>query len=546
MRRSINFRTIAPYALLLPGLLWLAVFYVYPAIQMFLVSLWTGNIQDGFEQTWNWGIYPQAITEYWPWIARSIVYGGLATILAFALGFPLAYAIAFRGGQYKNLLLFLVIAPFFTSFLLRTISWKIILADDGLLLGPLKAIGILPEEFRLLATPAAVIAGITYNFLPFMTLPLYVALEKIDRRLLEAAEDLYAGPWRPQGTIAGALVGGILGVVVGVVMEYGPLSLGIPGAIIGGLVGTYLISQAFVRVTLPLAVPGIFAGSLLTFIPAVGDYINAELLGNPAVADDRERHPGPLPEGHRLSDRVGAVVHPDARDPGRRADLHPPARHRGPDLMATSAAVAVRPPRDRREPRSARLVDRWLLPLYVLGVTAYLVLPVLIMIIFSFNDPAGRSNLTWRGFSLDAWLNPLGRPGLAEAVGNSLVIAFISTIVATILGTLIALALVRYQFRGRSATNLLIFLPMSTPGDRPRRVPADDVHRLGRAAVRARGRGLPAQHPDDHHRPHHVQHQLRGGHREGPDAGLPAASRGSGDGPRAPTSGRPSGRSPSR
>jgi spermidine/putrescine transport system permease protein len=281
MRRSINFRTIAPYALLLPGLLWLAVFYVYPAIQMFLVSLWTGNIQDGFTQTWNWGIYPEAMTEYWPWIARSIVYGGLATILAFALGFPLAYAIAFRGGQYKNLLLFLVIAPFFTSFLLRTISWKIILADDGLLLGPLKAIGIMPEEFRLLATPAAIIFGITYNFLPFMTLPLYVALEKIDKRLLEAAEDLYAGPWRPQGTIAGTIVGGLLGVAVGVVMEYGPLSLGIPGAIIGAVVGTYLVSQAFVRVTLPLAVPGIFAGSLLTFIPAVGDYINAELLGNP-------------------------------------------------------------------------------------------------------------------------------------------------------------------------------------------------------------------------------------------------------------------------
>jgi spermidine/putrescine transport system permease protein len=281
MRRSINFRTIAPYALLLPGLLWLAVFYVYPAIQMFLVSLWTGNIQDGFTQTWNWGVYPEALNEYWPWIGRSIVYGGLATLLAFALGFPLAYAIAFRGGAYKNLLLFLVIAPFFTSFLLRTISWKIILADDGLVLGPFKAVGILPEEFRLLATPAAVVAGITYNFLPFMTLPLYVALEKIDRRLLEAAEDLYAGPWRPQGTIAGTIIGGVLGVVVGVVMEYGPLPLGIPGAIIGALVGTYLVSQAFVRVTLPLAVPGIFAGSLLTFIPAVGDYINAELLGNP-------------------------------------------------------------------------------------------------------------------------------------------------------------------------------------------------------------------------------------------------------------------------
>jgi spermidine/putrescine transport system permease protein len=281
MRRAIRLRAIAPYALLLPGLFWLALFYVYPAIQMFLVSLWTGNINDGYVQTWNWGIYPEALSEYWPWLTRSILYGGLATVLAFALGFPLAYAIAFRGGAYKNLLLFLVIAPFFTSFLLRTISWKIILADNGLLLGPIKAAGILPEEFRLLATPAAVVAGITYNFLPFMTLPLYVALERMDKRLIEAAEDLYAGPWRPQGTIVGLVVGGVLGFVVGQVMDYGPLTLAIPGAIVGGLVGTFLISQAFIRVTLPLALPGIFAGSLLTFIPAVGDFINAELLGNP-------------------------------------------------------------------------------------------------------------------------------------------------------------------------------------------------------------------------------------------------------------------------
>jgi spermidine/putrescine transport system permease protein len=281
MRRTVNFRTIAPYALLAPGLLWLALFYVYPAIQMFLVSLWTGNVNDGFQQTWNWGIYPEAVQEYWPWIARSIVYGGLATILAFALGFPLAYAIAFRGGAYKNLLLFLVIAPFFTSFLLRTISWKIILSDNGIVLGPIKDIGLLPDEFQLLATPAAVIAGITYNFLPFMTLPLYVALEKIDRRLIEAAEDLYAGPWRPRGTIVGGILGGVLGAVVGLVMGYGPLPLGIPGLVVGALVGTFLISEAFVRIVFPLSLPGVFAGSLLVFIPAMGDYINAELLGNP-------------------------------------------------------------------------------------------------------------------------------------------------------------------------------------------------------------------------------------------------------------------------
>jgi spermidine/putrescine transport system permease protein len=281
MRRALHLRAIAPYALLLPGLLWLVLFYVYPAFQMFLVSLWTGNIDAGYTQTWNWGIYGEAISEYWPWLARSIVYGGLATILAFALGFPLAYAIAFRGGAYKNLLLFLVIAPFFTSFLLRTISWKIILADDGLLLGPIKDLGLLSDEFRVLATPAAVIAGITYNFLPFMTLPLYVALEKIDKRLIEAAQDLYAGPWRPQGTFVGLSIGAILGAVVGAVMDYGALTLGIVGGLAGAIVGTFLISQAFIRVTLPLALPGIFAGSLLTFIPAVGDFINAELLGNP-------------------------------------------------------------------------------------------------------------------------------------------------------------------------------------------------------------------------------------------------------------------------
>jgi spermidine/putrescine transport system permease protein len=280
-RRRLSRRAVAPYVLLAPGLLWLALFYIYPAIQMFLVSLWTGDFQNGYEMTFNFGIYPEALAEYWPWIVRSVEYGGLATILAFALGLPMAYTIAFRGGVYKNVLLFLVIAPFFTSFLLRTISWKIILADDGLVLGPLKEAGLLDQDFRLLATPAAVVAGITYNFLPFMTLPLYVALEKIDKRLIEAAEDLYAGPWRPGGTIAGAIIGALAGLLIGLILDYSVPAFGIGGGVFGAVVGTFLISQAFIRVTLPLALPGIFAGSLLTFIPAVGDFINAELLGNP-------------------------------------------------------------------------------------------------------------------------------------------------------------------------------------------------------------------------------------------------------------------------
>jgi spermidine/putrescine transport system permease protein len=226
--------TATAYLLLAPGIAYLAIFYLYPTLQMFLVSLWTGTAEGGYQLTFNFGIYPQAVAQYSDHFLRSLLYGGIATLLTFVIGFPLAYFIAFRGGRYKSLLLFLVIAPFFTSFLLRTLSWRIIFADQGLALGPLKDLGLLPDEFRLTATPTAVIAGITYNFLPFMTLPLYVALEKIPPNLLEAAEDLYAGTW-----------------------------------------------QRFRRVTLPLALPGVFAGSLLTFIPAVGDFVNAELLGSP-------------------------------------------------------------------------------------------------------------------------------------------------------------------------------------------------------------------------------------------------------------------------
>ena len=223
-----------PLLLLAPAIAWLVAFYVYPAIQMLQASLWSGTLESGFTFSWaNAATYSTALGRYSDQFLRSILYAAVSTLVCLALAFPLAYTIAYRAGRFRTILLFIVIAPFFTSFLLRVLAWKTVLADDGFLLGPLKSIGLLPEEFRILATPVAVIFGISYNFFPFMVLPIYVSLEKIDRRLVEAAKDLYAGPVR-----------------------------------------------AFQRITLPLALPGVFAGSLLVFIPAMGDFVNAELLGS--------------------------------------------------------------------------------------------------------------------------------------------------------------------------------------------------------------------------------------------------------------------------
>ena len=275
-------KRVVPYLLLAPGLLWLVVFYVLPSIQMFVTSFWSGTLETGYELALsNISNYTAALTRYSTQFIRSIIYGGAATLLTFAISYPLAYTIAFRGGRFKNLLLFLVVAPFFTSFLLRTLSWKIILSDNGVIFGPLKDIGILPDDFRVLATPMAVVAGITYNFLPFMTLPIYVALEKIDFRLVEAAQDLYAGPWQRGGTLVGGLVGGVLAAGLSFAFGWPPVIPVVLALLVGAFVGRVFVSEAFVRVTFPLSLPGVFAGSLLTFIPAVGDYVNAEFLGNP-------------------------------------------------------------------------------------------------------------------------------------------------------------------------------------------------------------------------------------------------------------------------
>jgi spermidine/putrescine transport system permease protein len=219
---------------LLPGAIYLLVFYVIPTLSMLSVSLQTGSLEQGYRLTWNGGIYAEVLLRNDTQILRSLAYGLIVTAVCLLISYPLAYTIAFRGGRWKNALLFLVILPFFVSFVIRTLSWKLVLADQGFILGTLKDWGLLGEGFRLLATPMAVVGGLIYNFLPFMALPLYVSLEKMDRSLLDAAGDLYSSK-----------------------------------------------AAAFWRVTLPLSLPGVFAGSLLTFIPAVGDFINAEFLGGP-------------------------------------------------------------------------------------------------------------------------------------------------------------------------------------------------------------------------------------------------------------------------
>ena len=230
-----------PYALLAPGLVWLLVFFVAPMLTLGSQSLQEGSVEEGYTFTGNVAIYADAIARYWPHLLRSVGYAGSATVLALVLGYPLAYFMALKAGRWKNVLLVLVIAPFFTSFLIRTLAWRTILADTGWVTDIAQATGFttllqavgLTNNDTLLASKFAVIAGLTYNFLPFMILPLYTSLERLDPRLVEAAGDLYASPWR-----------------------------------------------AFRHVTWPLSLPGVVAGTLLTFIPAAGDFINSRLLGN--------------------------------------------------------------------------------------------------------------------------------------------------------------------------------------------------------------------------------------------------------------------------
>jgi spermidine/putrescine transport system permease protein len=227
-------RRLVPYFLLGPGLIWLILFFVVPMYFMGRLSLEQGTVTGGdFQFTWQFSNFTDALSNYDTQFVRSFYYGGVATLLALAIGYPLAYMIAFRSGRFKNALLFAVIAPFFTTYLIRTLAWQTILNDTGVVVDTMKTLGLIANDGRLLDTPGSVIAGLTYNFLPFMILPIYASLERIDESLIEAAKDLYASA-----------------------------------------------RAAFWRVTLPISAPGIVAGVLLTFIPAVGDYINADFLGS--------------------------------------------------------------------------------------------------------------------------------------------------------------------------------------------------------------------------------------------------------------------------
>ncbi len=231
-------RRLAPYGLLGPGTIWLVLFFVVPMYYMGQMALRSGSLDTGgFTFSWEWANFGDALSGYDEQLVRSFLYAGSATLIALAIAYPLAYAIALRAGRWKLLLLFAVVAPFFTTYLIRTIAWKTILADASPAVDVLQFLQLVPQDGRVLATGGAVIAGLTYNFLPFMILPIYASLERMDVRLIEAAQDLYASSTR-----------------------------------------------AFLKVTLPITAPGIVAGVLLTFIPAIGDYINAALLGGTGQA----------------------------------------------------------------------------------------------------------------------------------------------------------------------------------------------------------------------------------------------------------------------
>jgi spermidine/putrescine transport system permease protein len=230
-------KALVPYGLLAPGGLWILFLFIIPMVAMASLSLQEGSAIEGFQMTWHFANYANALSENQEILIRSLRNGAIVTVISLLLSYPAAYWIAFYGGKRKTGYLLILLLPFFISFVIRTVAWSFILSDDGIVFGTLKDIGLLPDSFRVIGTTVSVIAGITYNLLPFTLLPLYVSLEQIDRRFVEAAKDLYSSR-----------------------------------------------AQAFRKVVFPLSLPGVFAAVLLTFIPATGDYVNAAVLGGPGTS----------------------------------------------------------------------------------------------------------------------------------------------------------------------------------------------------------------------------------------------------------------------
>ena len=387
-------RWLAPWGLLTPGMAWLVIFFVVPLGFLAYQSLQSG-IFPSYEFTWEFSNYREALSDNREQLVRSFWYAGIATVLALAFSYPLAYWIAFRAGKWKNVFLVLVVAPFFVTYLIRTIAWQTILSDDGTVVSVLRTVGLLADDGRLLATSTAVVAGITYNYLPFAILPIYVSLEQVDRRLVEAAEDLYASP-----------------------------TAGVPAGDAAALA------------------PRRLRGDRADVHPLRRRLHQRGAAGRAEPGHDRERHSVEVPRPHRLSVGSGALLRADGHHRRPRRDLRPHRR------LGAAGMKRVR----------GRVLD-----VYAILAIGYMLLPIAVVFLFSFNDPAGRFNYVWQSFTFDNWVNWDAVPGLRDALETSLLIAVLASLTATALGTLIALALVRHQFRGRAPINFLIFLPMAAP-----------------------------------------------------------------------------------
>ena len=406
------------WLLLGPGLLWLGLFFVVPMYYMGALSLESGSLETGYTFTWEFSNYSEVLDLHGERFVRSGFYAGIATLAALLIAYPLAYAIAFRGGRWKPLLLLLVVAPFFTTYLIRTLAWQTILSDEAPVVDILQSVGLVAENGRVLDTAPSVIAGLTYNFLPFMILPIYAGLERLDGRLLDAALDLYASS-----------------------------------------------RKAFLRVTLPLSAPGVVAGMLLTLIPALGDYVNALLLGGPNQAMignaiqaeylELENYPLAAATAFILMAAILVAVLVYFRFAGTATLMG----EEGGELTEAGADERSRPPVHGRLP----WLRRHALDIYAAGAIAYMLVPIAVIAAFSFNDPAGTFNFTWQGFTTKYWADPFGQEQLTDAFVTSLSLAALTALIATAIGTMLALALVRRRFRGRRAANLLIILPLATP-----------------------------------------------------------------------------------